>query len=139
MHRTARVGCLLAIMFLLSGCTPALYVRLFNATGKLITVSKSRSNITTIAAGTAVDISPFQLDERLLIRCSNHFWSYPMRDFYQPHWPLALWEQHVGVMRTYARIDSRGRIYVLAPPEGSGQAREIPQPRGFPMLPRNET
>ncbi len=103
-------------------------------------MSKAQSkDITTIAVGTAADISPFQLDERLLIRTSKHLWSYSMRDFYQPHWPLALWQQHPGVMRTYARVDSRGRIYALAPPHGSEQPREIPQPHGFPMSPRNGT
>jgi hypothetical protein len=137
MRRIARVVCSLALIFQLSGCTPALFVRLFNATGESITVSKSRStDVITIPAGTAADVPPFQLDERLLIRCSKHVWSYSMRDFYQPHWPLSLWEQHTGVMRTYARIDSRGRIYALALPAGSESPREIPQPPGFPMAPK---
>jgi hypothetical protein len=137
MRRIARVSCLLALMFQLSGCTPALFVRLFNATGESIAVSKSRStDVITIPAGTVADVPPFQLDERLLIRCSKHVWSYSMRDFYQPHWPLSLWEQHPGVMRTYARVDSRGRIFALAPPNGRGSPREIPQPPGFPISPK---
>src|SRR5262249_17538021 len=136
MCRVARFTWLLTLMFLVPGCTPALYVRLFNATGELITVSKTQSkDITTIAAGTAADISRFQLDERLVIRTSKHLWSYSMRDFYQPRWPLALWQQHPGVMRTYGRIDSVGRIHALAPPNDSEQPREIPQPHGFPLAP----
>jgi hypothetical protein len=54
-----------------------------------------------------------------------------MLDFYQPHWPLALWQQHMGVMRTYGRIDTGGRIYVLAPPSDGEQPHEIRQPDGF--------
>jgi hypothetical protein len=137
MHLIPRIGCLSALMFQLSGCTPALYVRLLNATGELIAVSMSRStDVITIPVGAAADVPPFQLDERLLIRTSKRLWSYSMRDFYQPRWPLELWEQHPGVMRTYARIDSRGRIYALAPPKGREPPREIPQPRGFPMSPK---
>ncbi len=137
MHRIARFLCLWTLTLLLSGCTPALYVHLFNATGESITVSKSRStDVIMIPAGTAADVPPFQLDERLLIRGSKHVWSYSMRDFYQPHWPLSLWEQHPGVIRTYARVDSRGRIFALAPPNGREQPREISQPPGFPMSPK---
>jgi hypothetical protein len=137
MHRIARLGCLFVLMSLLSGCTPALFVRLFNGTGELVTVSKSRSkDIITIPPGTAADVPPFQLDERLILRTSKHSWSSAMHDFYQPHWPLSLWEQHPGVMRTYARLDSRGRIYALAPPTGRETPREIPQPAGFPMSPK---
>jgi hypothetical protein len=137
MHRIVRFACLFPLLSPLSGCTPTLFVRLLNDTGELITVSKSRSpDVITIPVGASADVPPFQLDERLRIQTSKHLWSYSIRDFYQPHWPSQLWEQHAGVMRTYARVDSRGHIYALAPPNGRESRHKIPQPPGFPMSPK---
>jgi hypothetical protein len=137
MRSIVRLICLFVVLSLLSGCTPALYLRLFNATSDVITVTNTRTkNVTTIPPRTAVDISLYDPSERLIIHSSNHVWSYLLRDFYQPHWALSFWEQHAGVMRTYARIDARGRIYVWAPPADGQPAHEIPQPRGFPIQPQ---
>ena len=136
MHPVARFSCFLALALLLSGCSPALFVRLLNATGDSITVSNTSSKKTlTIPPGTGADVSLHDPREQLFIRSSRALWSYSFREFYQPRWPLSLWEQHAGVMRIYARLDSRGRIYVWTPPGGSQAAHEIQQPTGFPLRP----
>ena len=71
--------------------------------------------------------------ERLLVRTATHVWAYSLRDLFVPQ---NLWEQHLGVMRGFARIDTRGRIFVLAPPRNTEPPRNIPQPAGFPVWPR---
>ena len=42
----------------------------------------------------------------------------------------------LGAMRAYAKIDGRGRIYLLAPPQEGESPRETAQPTGFPVDPR---
>ncbi len=137
MQRLICYALLFAIMLVLSSCTPTLYVRLFNATAELITIGSTQSKEgTRIAPGTAADFSMFAPPNRLFICSSKHSWSYSMLDFYQPRWPLALWQQHAGVMRPYRRIVSAGRICALAPPVAGHLPREISQPAGFPIRPK---
>jgi hypothetical protein len=58
MQRVAGSSVLFALTMLVSGCTPALYTRLLNATGELISVSNTATNdVAAIAPGAATDIS----------------------------------------------------------------------------------
>ena len=41
MRQIVRLGCSFVLIVLFSGCTPALYTRLFNATGELISVTNT--------------------------------------------------------------------------------------------------
>ena len=119
---------------LLSGCVPADYLNLFNATGEEITVVMDKSQrAITIAPGAAVDFSPIHLPgERIVIRTAKRSWHYsPDRLFAPPGFA----QSHIMVIRAFARIDSRGRIYLLSPPRNRGAPQETAQPSGFPVNP----
>jgi hypothetical protein len=126
---------IVGIAFILSSCTPADYVRLFNATGEEIVITKDKSKgVVTIAPNASADFSPVYLPgERILIRTSKHSWVYSPRSLFAPP---SFVQQHVMVMRTFARIDSRGQIYLLAPPQDHGTPQEAAQPVGFPVKPQ---
>ncbi len=138
MRTISRLLFLVALCVTLSGCTPAVYIRLYNATGDAITLTRSKSKgIVSIPPSTAADLSTIFLSgERLVIRTPRYSWGYSLRDF---NVPLSLYQQHFGVMRGYARIDARGHIYMLAPPPDGERPRDIAQPAGFPLQPRTKT
>jgi hypothetical protein len=121
----------LLFVLLLSGCSPGLVLHLYNATEKTLTVTNPRfRRAVTIEPHTAADIG---LRGDVLIRSSLHSWFYPQISALPP---TSLFQQHGMLWRAFGRIDSRGRIYVLAPPQQQGTPREIPQPAGFPLQPR---
>jgi hypothetical protein len=122
------------LVSLLSGCTPAVYIHLFNATAEQIVISKEKSTeVVTIAPNTSADFTTFYLPpERLVIRTPKHSWRYSFMDL---RVPPSLYQHHGMVMRAFATIDSRGQISLLAPPEDDGTPHKIPQPHGFPVRP----
>jgi hypothetical protein len=123
---------LLVVSSLLSGCIPAVYIHLFNATGEQIIISKEKSKeVVTIAPNASADFTTFYLpSERLVIRTPKHSWRYAFTDL---RVPPSLYQQHAMVMRAFAAIDSRGEISLLAPPHDDGMPHKIPQPNGFPV------
>jgi hypothetical protein len=98
---------LLAAVLALTGCTPAEYVNLYNATGDAITILMEKSQrVVTIPPRTAADFSPAYIpDERVVIRTSKQSWSYSPRSLFAPP---SFVQQRMMVMRAFARIDSRG-------------------------------
>ncbi|PYJ78155.1 MAG: hypothetical protein DME69_09170 [Verrucomicrobia bacterium] len=126
---------IVGIALTLSSCSPAEYVHLFNATGEEIVITKDKSKeVVTIAPNASADFSPVYLPgERVLIRTSKHSWVYSPRTLFAPP---SFVQQHVMVMRAFARIDSRGQIFLLAPPQDHGTPRETAQPAGFPVKPQ---
>ncbi|MBA2242984.1 MAG: hypothetical protein H0W04_08875 [Chthoniobacterales bacterium] len=138
MRGVFRFAILLSLSGVLSKCTPALYMHLYNSTDEVITLSKTESKeVVTISPNTAADFSPMFLPgEQLLIQTPRHKWTYSLRNLFVPQ---SLYQQHLGVMRSFGRIDSRGRIFILAPPHEAGPPQEITQPTGFPVQPRTET
>jgi hypothetical protein len=127
---------LLSLAVMLSGCTPAVYIDLYNATGGETTLVKDRlKQAITIARNTSADFSLFYLPgERLVIRTSRSLWRYSFQDF---HVLPSLWQHGaLGTMRAYAKIDSRGRIYLLGPLRNGESPHEIAQPTGFPVTPQ---
>jgi hypothetical protein len=64
---------LLAFSLILDGCTPAVYMHLYNATGQEIVVTKDKSKqVITISPNSVADFPLFyQPGERLLIRASR--------------------------------------------------------------------
>ena len=126
---------LLVVGSLLSGCIPAVYIHLFNATGEQIIISKEKSKeVVTIAPNASADFTTFYLPpERLVIRTPKHSWRYAFTDL---RVPPSLYQQHAMVMRAFATIDSRGQISLLAPPDDHGTPHKIPQPNGFPVRPQ---
>ena len=125
---------IVGVTFRLSSCTPADYVRLFNATGEEIVITKDKSKgAVTIAPNASADFSPAYLPgERILIRTSKHSSVYSPRGLFAPP---SFVQQHAMVMRAFARIDSRGQIYLLAPPQDHGTPQPTAQPAGFPVKP----
>jgi len=119
---------ILALCALLSGCTPAVYLNLYNATDDSLTVARAQFRpIITIPPRTAADISlAYQAGERVLIRSSRHVWVYRPRLLSPPY---SMYQHHSMVMRAFAKIDSRGEISMIVP-AGSRQ------PEGFPVKPQ---
>ena len=132
------LGCLvlLAAVLTLSGCTPAQYINLYNATGDTITIIMEKSHRdVTIPPRTSADFSLLLAPgERVVIQTSKHSWSYSLRSLLFAPGPFK--QQHLGVMRAFARIDSRGHIYLLAPPNDHDTPHETTQPAGFPVRPQ---
>ena len=123
---------LVALVSLLSGCSPGLVLHLYNATSETLTVSYPPFRMTdTIQPHTAADVG---IGGDVLISTPAHSWFYPASGAFPPK---SLFVQHTMLWRAFGRIDSRGRIYMLAPPSGAEAApRAIPQPSGFPLEPR---
>jgi hypothetical protein len=123
---------LLLLTALLSGCSPGLVLHLYNATEDTLTVTNSRfRRAVTIPPHTAADIG---ISRDVLIRTSRYTWFYPQTSALPP---TPLFQQHTMLWRAFGRIDTRGRIFVLAPPPTDAAApREIAQPAGFPLQPR---
>ena len=124
---------LLALTAVLSGCSPGLVLHLDNGTEEPLTVTNPPLRKTvTIQPHTAADIG---IAGDVLIRSSSHSWFYPKTSTLPP---ASLFQQHTMLWRAFGRIDSRGRIHVLAPPRDDGVGpREVAQPTGFPLRPRN--
>jgi hypothetical protein len=124
------VATLLAL--LLSGCSPGLVLNLYNATEDALTVTNPGFHrAVTIQPHTAADI---HIGNDVLVRNSHHNWLYSQTSALPP---TSRFEQHTMLWRAFGRIDSRGRIYLLAPPHGEEGPREITQPAGFPLEPRS--
>ena len=121
---------LFALAVFLSGCSPGLVLHLYNASGETLTVMNPPFRRTvTIQPHTAADIG---IAGDVLIRSSRHSWFYAQTSALPP---TSFFQQHTMLWRAFGRIDSRGRIYMLAPPQ-DGAPREIAQPPGFPVQPR---
>jgi hypothetical protein len=121
---------LVSLTAILSGCSPGFVLHLYNATDETITVSYPPYRMTdTIQPHAAGDVG---VAGDFVISTPAHSWFYPQTAA-RP--PVALFQQHTMLWRAFGRIDSRGRIYVLAPPKGEGAPREITQPAGFPLQP----
>jgi hypothetical protein len=120
---------------MLSSCVPAEYIHLYNASGEEIIITKTKSKeVVTIAPNASADFTPFYLaGERLVIRTPKHSWQYSFAQF---RMPPSFYEQHLMVMRAFARIDSRGQLYLLIPPHDGGSPQETAQPPGFPVKPQ---
>ena len=125
-----------AACLLLSGCTPAVYLNIYNATEEALTITKPqfrRVLTITVAPHSAEDLPlSYQPGTQVVVRGSRHTWAYSPRSLFPPQ---SAYQQHTGVMRAFAKIDARGQIYLLAPPGDGGTPHEIPQPAGFPVRP----
>jgi uncharacterized protein YceK len=122
---------LFAASVLLSGCSPGLVLNLYNATDDILSVTTSPfRRVIPIPPNTAQDIG---IAGDVLIRNSRHSWKYSSRSL---DVPISLYQQHTMLWRAFGKIDSAGQIYLFAPPRDHGTPRKIPQPRGFPLRPR---
>jgi hypothetical protein len=122
----------------LASCTPEYDVSLLNDTGSDITVvlSGSRTQQVRIPRGTAVPVgilfSRAGQPEQFTIVGGSHRWRYSryIDTFGVPG--DALREQRsFGAVRIHARIDARGRVYLLSPTDSP-----VSQPKGFPIYPK---
>jgi hypothetical protein len=120
----AGVTCLL-----LAGCTPAVYINIYNATEDTLTITKPqfrRVLTITVPPHSAEDLPlNYQPGTQVVIRGSRHTWTYSPRSLFPPQ---SMYQQHTMVMRAFARIDSRGEISMIVP-------AGTQQPRGFPVKP----
>jgi hypothetical protein len=125
----------IATCLLLSSCTPAVYLNVYNATDSILTIAKAQFRpIVTIPPHASADLPlPYQPGERVVISSARRSWTYLPRSLFPPP---SMYQQHTGVMRAFARIDAHGQIYLLAPPADGGSPRETPQPAGFPVKPQ---
>ena len=124
---------LLLLPLVLAGCSPALVLNLYNATGETLTITNPPfRQATTVPPYTAVDTDV--IGGGTLIRTSQHTWFYPHKASSFP--PIPLYQQHATLWRAFGWIDARGRIYLLAPPNRKESPKRIPQPAGFPMEPQ---
>ena len=125
----------IATCLLLSGCTPAVYLNIYNATDFTLTIAKAQFRpIITIPPHASADLPlSYQPGERVVINSARRSWTYSPRSLFPPP---SMYQQHTGVMRAFAKIDTHGQIYLLAPPAHGGSPRETPQPAGFPVRPQ---
>ena len=121
---------------LLSGCTPAVYLNVYNATEETLTITKQqfRHVLTIVIPPHSAEVLPltYQPGTQVVVRGSRHGWTYSPRSLFPPQ---SMYQQHTGVMRALVKIDARGQIYLLAPPTDGGSPHETPQPAGFPVRP----
>ena len=111
---------------LLAGCSPAVYLNLYNATDDALTIATSQFRPITIPPHAAADVPlAYQAGEHLVIRGSRHTWTYSPRLLFPPR---SMYQQHMMVMRAFARIDGRGQISMIVSPN-TGQLQ------GFPVKP----
>ena len=125
----------LATCLVLSGCSPAVYLNIYNATESTLTIAKAQFRPTiTIAPHASVDLPlSYQPGERIIISGPHHTWTYSPRSLFPPR---SMYQEHTMVMRAFARIDTHGHVYLLSPPVDGGSPRDIPQPAGFPVKPQ---
>jgi hypothetical protein len=135
MRTRLRSSLLISQILLLGGCTPAVYLNLYNATEDALTVIKPHlRRVITIEPYTTADVPLVYVPrERVMIHGDRHSWTYSPRSLFPPH---SMYQQHTGVMRAFGRIDSHGHIYLLAPPSDHNLPHDTPQPAGFPVKPQ---
>jgi hypothetical protein len=131
------LGSVAGIMVLAS-CTPDYDISLLNDTGSDITVvlPGSRPEQVRIPRGTAapVDIlfAHAGQPEQVIVVSGSQRWHYSryMDTFGVPGYSLRE-HRSFGAVRIHARIDARGRVYLLSPTDSP-----VPQPKGFPIYPQ---
>jgi hypothetical protein len=129
---------LVPLSLMLSGCTPAVYIEIYNGTGDVITVStdsfpKAIAVAPNISAKLPLIYSQGQHLERLFVRTSHASWFYYFKSF---HIPESSWKHGtLGTMRVYTILDSTRRIFLLTPPDGGAIPQRAQQPHGFPVSP----
>jgi hypothetical protein len=81
-----RVLLLVGTLSLLSSCTPAVYIDLFNATGDDIVITKDKSKaVVTIPRNASPGFTTFYLPgEHLTSRTPKHSWQYSFPQFRVP-------------------------------------------------------
>ncbi len=122
---------LLFLTTLLSGCVPGLVLNLYNATEETLTITNPQlRSSSSIQPHAAADI---HITDDVLIHSPRGSWFYAQSSTVPP---TPFFQQHGMRWRAFGRIDSRGRIFVLAPPSSEGAApHEVEQPQGFPLQP----
>ena len=128
----------MAVVILLGSCTPIYDVSVLNDTGTDITVIMpgGRPEQVHIPRGTAapVDIliAHAGQPEQFVVISGSRRWHYSryMDTFGVPGYALRE-HRSFGAVRIHARIDSRGRVYLLSPTDSP-----VPQPAGFPIQPK---
>jgi hypothetical protein len=128
----------LAAVIMLGSCTPIYDVSLLNDTGTDITIVMpgGRPEPVHIARGTAapVDIliAHAGQPEEFIVVSGSHRWRYSryMDSFGAPGYSVRE-HRSFGAVRIHARIDSRGRVYLLSPADSP-----VAQPKGFPLHPQ---
>jgi hypothetical protein len=125
----------IAVSVLLSGCTPAVYLNIYNATNSMLTIARAEFRpVITIPPHASADLPlAYQRGERIIISGAHHSWTYSPPSLFPPQ---SMYQQHMMVMRAFARIDSHGLIYLLLPPTNGGRPRDTSQPTGFPVKPQ---
>lgn len=122
---------------LLGSCQPAVYLNVFNATEDTITIVKPQYRRTltiAIPPHQAADLPlGYEPGTEIVIRDSCHTWTYSPRSLFPPS---SVFQHYSITMRAYSKIDSRGRIYLLAPPSDHSGPKETTQPQGFPVVPQ---
>ncbi len=132
------VGSVAALMALTS-CVPLYDVSLLNDTGSDITVIMLGGipEQVHIPRGSAapVDILVARAGqpEQFVVVSGSHRWPYSryMDTFGVPGYSLRE-HRSFGAVRIHARIDSRGRVYLLSPTD-----LPVAQPTGFPITPND--
>jgi hypothetical protein len=120
-------------LLLLSGCEPGLVIHLYNATEETLSVTNPLfRRVITIPPHAIADVGA--IGGGVLIRSARHSWFYPRQKSAFP--PISFSQQHTMLCRAFGRIDSRGRIYLLAPPQDDQSPHETAQPAGFPLQPQ---
>jgi hypothetical protein len=121
------------LAMLLSGCSPGLVLNLYNATGNTLTVTNPPfRRVIRIPPNTAADVGA--IGGGVLIRGSHYSWFYPRQKSAFP--PTSLFQQHTMLWRAFGKINSRGEIFLFAPPRDHGTPQQIAQPAGFPLKPQ---
>ena len=127
--RPASVSLLFAM--LLSGCSPGLVLNLYNSTGDTLTVTNPPlRRVVTIPPNTAADVD---IAGDVRIQSSRHSWSYSSASL-RP--PISILQKHTMLWRAFGKIDSRGDIFLFAPPSDHGTPQQTAQPAGFPVKPQ---
>jgi hypothetical protein len=142
---------LLTTCSFLSGCMPIWDIELYNDTGHDIVVNGASrlEKAIIIPQGTSkpLDINAIESrqPEKVSIGSSTTSWSYPhLHQLFSSlvRTPSGLWRERgfpFGAFRSFARIDSRGRIYMLSPPQNNGGPQLLArQPAGFPLKPQGD-
>jgi hypothetical protein len=118
----------IALAMLLSGCSPAVYLNLYNATDDTLTIARAQFRpIITVPPHSAADLPlGYQVGEHVVIHSSRHIWTYSPGLLFPPQ---SMYQHHTMVMRAFAKIDRGGAISMIVPAGAS-------QPRGFPVKPQ---
>ncbi len=136
--RAVRLVGSVAAVLALGSCVPLYDVSLLNDTGRAITViiPGARPEQIQIPRGAAAPIDILVaragLPEQFVVVSGSHRWHYSryMDTFGVPDYSLRE-HRSFGAVRIHARIDSRGRVYLLSPTDS-----RVAQPAGFPLDPK---